>query len=178
MKDPVIKAYMASFDADLRIPYLEKKTLVNGVTIVASLYKGSASKKYYCLAVIINNGEYLFDEGIGYSRYYDSEQVMKVDVVQETLDSIKQQLLIRQRLLNYIETNKNLPSVLSVAYNKTLIIYYTKKGKLLVSQLESGSMTLDLPEEELDNLKSLMKEFSISIIGPKEEGYNGYKLIT
>lgn len=169
MKDRVIKAYMTSLDENLRIPYMEKKTSVNDLTIVASVYKNTANKKFYCLAVIINNGEYLFEEGESYSRYYDADEIVVRDVAQETISEIKQQLLFRKKLLTYLSNNPNLPSVLSAAFNRTLLIYHSWEGKLSIAQLVNDELVLNLPSAEQVYLRDLLQEFGIHVRRMPEE---------
>lgn len=176
MNDRVIKAYLALFDSSLRIPYMEKKTTVNEQTVIASVYKSTKPDTFYCVAVIINNGEYLFEDVASYSRYYTSDEVMSKDIAQETLSLITQQLLFRKRLLTFISDNPKLPSVLSAAYNKNLIIYYSLEGKLRTAELHMGELILNLPPKEQVYITDLLAEFKITVRrAPLEVGYrNGY----
>lgn len=163
MNDKVIRAYMSSLDENLRIPYMEKKTLVNDLTVMASVYKNVATKRFYCLAVIINSGEYLFEEGESYSRYYEADEIVIRDVAQETISEIKQQLLFRKKLLTYLSANPNLPSILSAAYNKSLLIYYYLEGKLATAELNNDELVLNLPSAEQVYLRDLMQGFGIHV---------------
>lgn len=169
MKDKVIKAYMASFDGNLRIPYIEKKTSIDDLTIIASVYKNVVSKKFYCLAVIVNSGEYLFDEGINYSRYYDGDEIVAKDVAQETITAIKQQIVFRKRMLTHVSNNPNLPSVLSAAFNKTLLLYYVLEGKLAITRLDNDELVINLPASEQVYLRDLLQGFGIHVRRTPEE---------
>lgn len=169
MYDRVIKAYLASFDANLRIPYLEKKTVKDDLIIIASIYKGTGPKQFYCLAVIIQDGEYHFEDVAGYSRYYDSEEIMTKDIAQDTISSIVQQIMFRKRLLTFISNNPNLPSVLSTCYTQTLMLYYAVEGKLRIAKLYRGDLVINLPPAEQVYLKELLEEFKIRVLRTAEE---------
>ena len=163
MYDKVIKAYLASFDSNLRIPYLEKKTTVDDLEVVASIYKSSRPDEFYCLAVIINQGEYIFSDVNKYSKYYTSEVIMSRDVAQDTISEIVKLLMFRKRLLTFISNNPKLPSVLSVAFHGTLLVYYAVEGKLRIARLEDGELVINLPSKEQVYLTDLMAEFGIKV---------------
>jgi len=163
LNDKVIKAYLASFDSNLRIPYLEKKTTIDDLTIIASIYKSRVENQFYCLAVIVNNGEYLFTDVAQYSRYYKSDEIIARDVAQDTIEEIKTLILFRKRLLTFISNNPKLPSVLSVAFHGTLMVYYAVEGKLKIARLQDGELVINLPSKEQVYLTDLLAEFKIKV---------------
>ncbi|MFF2798061.1 hypothetical protein [Lysinibacillus xylanilyticus] len=176
MKDRVIKAYMASVDVNLRIPFMESETTKDGLKVIASVYKDVASKRYYSVAVIVNNGEYLFEDVASYSRYYTAEEVLRRDIPQETIGEIVQNLVFRKKLLAYIGSNPKLPSVLSVAYNKNLIIYYAKESKLRTARLDNDQLVINLPPQEQVYLTDLLEQFNIKVRRIAEEAPYEYRL--
>lgn len=163
MNDRVIKAYLVGFDPNLRIPYLEKKRTIDDLTIIASIYKSRTANQFYCLAVIVQNGEYNFNDVSQYSKYYNSDEILSRDVAQDTITEIVNWVMFRKRLLSFISNNPKLPSVLSVAFNETLIIYYELEGKLRVSRLEGDEIVINLPAKEQVYLTDLMAEFKIRV---------------
>ena len=177
MSDKVIKAYLATYDENLRILYDEKKTQINELTVIASVYKNVSSKQFYCLAVIVNNGEYLFEDVAIHSRYYPPEEVESTDIATETISAIKQQLIFRRRLLTFISNNPKLPSILSAAYNKNLLVYYLKNGRFRVATLFNGVLTIDLPAAEQVYLSDLLEEFRIKVVRSGEGMTTPYGLL-
>ena len=161
--NPIIKAYLATFDSELRIPYIEKVTERDDLTLIASIYKTPKNERFYCLAVVVKDGEYLFEDNKKFSAYYTFDDVTKRDVAQETISRINQTLIVRKRILTFIGNNKHLPSVLGATFTDTLIIYYRKQGKLRTARMEDGVITINLHGSEQVYLKELMEQFAIKV---------------
>lgn len=173
MYDKVIKAYISSVDKGLRIPYMEKKKEIGGLELIVSIYKNTEKDNFYCLAVVVDKGEYLFEEGREYSRFCGRDEVVGKDIAQETINIIKSQLNFRKRLLTFIGNNKHLPSILSVAFNSTLLVYYLKNNHLRISELKDGELIINLPPKEQVYLTELLSEFNI-IVNRARKGLPGF----
>ena len=174
MYDKVIKAYLAGFDSNLRIPYLEKKSTIDDLTIIASIYKSREANSFYCLAVIVQNGEYIFSDGQRFSKYYSADEIMSRDVAQDVISELTKVIMFRKRLLAFIGNNPKLPSILSVAFNGTFLIYYEYQGKLRLAKLMGDTIVINLPAKEQVYFTDLMQEFQIKVSRIYEEGPVNY----